>query len=176
MKTYEEQYDRGLTKLLGNNFISKSSLIFETLGTLDELNSILGLARSKIKDKKINKILQKIQSDLFLLGSHIANTKNQGISDKDILSIEYIMENLDKKLPALKTFILPSGVEPASLLHVSRSLARKLERRVVALRTKNSNISINTLKYLNRLSDLLFYLSRLLNKKARFKEEAWKRQ
>ncbi|MBS3145640.1 cob(I)yrinic acid a,c-diamide adenosyltransferase [Candidatus Woesearchaeota archaeon] len=175
MKTYEEEYDKGMTKLFGNDFISKSSLIMETLGTVDELNSSLGLARSKIKDKEVNKILQKIQSDLFLVGSHIVNTTNKSISDKDIIHMEEQMILLDEKLPALKTFILPSGIESASLLHVSRSLSRKLERRVVALRAKNNNISINTLKYLNRLSDLLFYLSRLLNKKAGFKEEVWKR-
>lgn len=175
MKTYEEEFDRGLTKLLSDEFISKSSLLMETLGTLDELNSTLGLARSKIKDKKTNNLLKKIQSDLFSIGSHIVDYKNKAVTDKEILEMEEIMESLDKKLPALKTFILPSGIESASLLHVSRSLARKLERRIVALKAKNNNIHINTLKYLNRLSDLLFYLSRLLNKKAKFKEEVWKR-
>ena len=134
MKTYTKEYDKGLTKLLGDEFISKSSLIMETLGTIDELNSVLGLARSKIKDKEINKILYKIQSNLFSLGSSIADSKNQGIKDIDILDMEELMESLDKKLPELRTFILPSGTESASLLHVARSLARKVERRVVALR------------------------------------------
>lgn len=173
MKIYEEKYDRGLTKLFGNEFISKSSLIFETLGTLDELNSIIGLARSKIKDKIINKILKEIQENIFTLGTNIAGSKHT-ISNRDIVKIEKLMISLQKGLQGLKTFILPSGIESAALLHVARSLARKAERRVVALKQKKE-IHINSLKYLNRLSDLLFYLTRTLNKKAKFKEEAWKK-
>jgi len=173
MKIYEEQYDKGLTRLLGNEFISKSSLIFETLGTLDELNSILGVARSKIKDKSINKILKEIQGKIFTLGTNIAGS-NHTISNLDILKIEQLMISLQKDLEGLKTFILPSGIESATLLHVARSLARKAERRAVALSQKRG-VHINNLKYLNRLSDLLFYLARILNKKAKFKEEGWKK-
>src|SRR3989344_3278473 len=117
VKTYTDDYDKGYTKLFGSEFISKASVLVEAYGTIDELNSLVGLARSQIKDKEISDILYKLQKDLFNLGSDFAspildektNKYITRITESDIKWLEEWIQKIDKKLPPLKNFILPGG-------------------------------------------------------------------
>ena len=180
VKKYTDDYDKGYTKLFGSEFISKASVLVEAYGTIDELNSLVGLARSQIKDKEISDILYKLQKDLFNLGSDFAspildektNKYITRITESDIKWLEEWIQKIDKKLPPLKNFILPGGSYAASLLHVARAFSRRAERRAVSLKGEQGVNQI-ILKYLNRLSDFLFYLARWVNQKECVEDEVW---
>lgn len=163
--------DDGKSSVLGSNRIWKDDDIFEAIGTVDELNSFIGLARSFCNKShgEICKILTKIQKDLFKIGSMLAafNTsfyeRVPKIEEKDVSLIDretYRIENLVGKL---KKFILPGGSKLSSYLHVARAVCRRAERRIVKLK-RSKGIPDIILKYLNRLSSLLFHLSRYANK------------
>lgn len=178
-KIYTRTGDKGKTSLFGGKRISKDSQRIEAIGTIDELNSILGASASFVRDKKVLSIIQKIQNDLFNIGAELANpqeissnTKRLSGLEKDKIEVlESIIDQYDKNVPTIKYFILPGGVDSASLLHLSRSVSRRAERRVISISKVNPNI----LSYLNRLSDLLFVLARYLNNKAKIKETPWKK-
>jgi len=179
IKKYTDDYDKGYTRLFGSEFISKASVLVEAYGTVDELNSAIGLARSQIKDAEISEILHKVQKDLFNLGSDFAspltdekNTSITRIQESDIIWLEEWMEKIDKQLPPLKNFILPGGSYGSSLLHVARAISRRAERRAVSLKGEQG-VNQTILKYLNRLSDFLFYLARWVNQKEGESEEIW---
>lgn len=179
LKIYTRTGDKGKTSLFGGKRISKDSQRIEAIGTIDELNSILGASASFVRDKKVLSIIQKIQNDLFNIGAELANpqeisrdTKGLSRLEKDKIEVlESIIDQYDNYLPTLRYFILPSGVNSASLLHLSRSVSRRAERRVISISKVNPDI----LSYLNRLSDLLFVLARYLNNKAKIKEVPWKK-
>ena len=180
VKTYTDDYDKGYTKLFGGEFISKASVLVEAYGTVDELNSLIGLARSQIKHKEINQILHRLQKDLFNLGADFSspltdektNEYITRIKESDVKWMEDLIEKIDKKLPPLKNFILPGGSHGASLLHVARAICRRAERRAVTLKGEKG-VNQLILKYLNRLSDFLFYLARWANKEEGLEEEIW---
>ena len=180
VKKYADDYDKGYTQLFGGESISKSSVLVEAYGTVDELNSIIGLARSQIKDKEISEMLHKLQRDLFNLGSDFAspitdektNEYVPRISEADIKWIEECIEKIDKSLPPLRNFILPGGSYSASLIHVARAICRRAERRAVSLKGEKG-VNQVILKYLNRLSDFLFYLARWVNQKENVQDEVW---
>ena len=154
--------DEGYTYVYSGDFLRKDDLRLEVVGTMDELCSFLGMAKSLIKDKSGKNILEKIQKDLFNLGSQISglgfkNLKRK-ISSRNIRYLEDRIVKLEKRFP-FKNFVLPGDNLVSSTLHVVRTVARRLERRVVALRNKEKFRNKNILIYLNRLSDLLFLLA-----------------
>lgn len=169
--------DSGKTRMLGVHEIDKDSLSIEAGGAVDELSSFVGLAISKIKDKKTADILQDVQKDLFTIGAELAGSKKRDdkstqLEPDHVVRLEGEIFKLDNSLKPLDKFILPGGSEDASLLHVARSICRRAERRVVALK-KERILNDDIIKYLNRLSYLLFLLARHCNEKQGVEEQTW---
>ncbi|HLC39949.1 MAG TPA: cob(I)yrinic acid a,c-diamide adenosyltransferase [archaeon] len=181
MPIYTRAGDSGETGLMGGRKVRKDDLRVEAYGTIDEANSFLGLAASFSDDKQINDIIEKIQHNLFAIGSNLAtpaedrtriNYPIPEISQHDVDSLEKIIDDVEKELPDLKKFILPSGSRTAAALHVARSVVRRAERVVVSF-SKKEQINFSIVKYLNRLSSLLFELARLANKRANVSDKEW---
>lgn len=177
MSIYTRFGDKGKTSLYGGKTVSKGSLRIDAYGSIDELNSWLGVVLTEIRDTKIKKELFIIQSDLFEIGaslaSNIENKKNKGYFEKRVKKFEEEMDRLTKKLPKLMNFILPGGGKTGSFLHVARTVARRAERRTAELSEKE-DINKEILIYMNRLSDLLFTFARYINYKEKKKELLWK--
>ena len=178
MKIYTKTGDKGETSLFGGERVSKDEVRIEAFGTVDELNSIIGTARAFNENEEIDSILARIQDNLFVLGADLAtpvNSRNASvprISAGNISSIERAIDQLESKLDPLKSFVLPGGSRPASLLHFARTVCRRAERRTVTL-WKKGEISDEATIYLNRLSDFLFVLARYANKTAGMAETIW---
>jgi cob(I)alamin adenosyltransferase len=177
MVIYTKRGDKGETSLYDKKNaqrirVSKESLIVNTLGSVDELNSSIGIAASFCKDKKTRILLEEVQRDLLRVGSIIAGSKLR-FSKTKTKKLERVIDNLEGNLPVLKNFVLPGGTKLASHLHFSRSLSRRAERAVVSL-SKETEIKEQILTYLNRLSDFLFMLSREANHKEGRKDATWK--
>lgn len=168
MAIYTKRGDKGKTSLLG---ISKASSRISAIGTVDEVNSFLGIIASNA-DPELRKILREIQKELFLIGSSLAGAKLRFYSTR-IKRLEKQIDEMDKILPPLKNFIFPGGTEIGAQLHFSRSLVRRAERAVVRL-LKKERVKPQIIRYLNRLSDFLFMLARKANSDAGIKEEIWK--
>jgi cob(I)alamin adenosyltransferase len=170
MKIYTKTGDKGETGLFGGERVSKNSLRIEAYGTIDELNAFLGLAVLEVSDTSVKDILQKIQNQLFTVGSDLStpNTeKNKKLiierTPEDFyLDAEKIIDEYESKLEELKNFILPGGSKGATLLHICRTITRRAERQVVAL-DSTVKIGNNIIIFLNRLSDLFFVLARYEN-------------
>lgn len=161
---YTRKGDKGLTSLFlckksASWRISKNSPRIEALGALDELNSLLGVCKIKSR-KEIKKILEIIQNDLFIIQGEIAGVKKT-LDKSRIKKIEKIIDGIEKKLPKITSFTVAGGTELSSLLDYSRAVARRAERRCVAVK---QNISPTSFIYLNRLSSLLFALARYANR------------
>ena len=183
-KIYTKTGDKGETSLYGGTRVSKAAARVESYGTLDELNALIGLAKSEISDEKVLSQLQKIQFDLFTVGSEaatptdkmlLANGKNRldlMISEKEITELELWMDDFDAELEPLKFFILPSGGKAAATVHVCRTVCRRAERAMVFL-NETEEVRPELIKYLNRLSDYLFILARYISKISGEKEEYW---
>jgi len=166
LKITTKKGDKGKTSLYGGNKISKDHIRVEAFGTLDELMSFLGLAKSRAKRKKLRKFIEMIQQDLVLIGSELATEKKDlkrlkcRINEDHIKRIEKIIADLEKKRgPGTNCFQISGSSFVSSLLDVSRTIARRLERRVVTLQRKKIEHSRSLAVYLNRLSDLLFLLA-----------------
>ncbi|MEE9431619.1 MAG: cob(I)yrinic acid a,c-diamide adenosyltransferase [Melioribacteraceae bacterium] len=181
MKIYTKTGDEGKTSLFGGQRVLKDDLRIEAYGTTDELNALLGVVLSEPLTDEITELLIQIQNDLFIVGAELA-TPLETRKGKSIIpelskeSIELLENNIDKteeKLPALKSFILPSGTKSASLLHFARTVCRRAERNVVKL-SKEVELNENVVMYLNRLSDLLFVLARYENIRTSTVEVEWK--
>jgi cob(I)alamin adenosyltransferase len=180
MKIYTRKGDRGETSLFGGERVEKDSLRLEAYGTVDELNSILGLARSNRNGihKEIDGMLEAVQNDLFVLGADLATplskekAKTPRVGPKDVKRLERWIDKAEDELPPLKNFILPGGSPLAAALHLARTVCRRAERRVVAL-SHSEEIGELVIVYLNRLSDLLFVVARLANHRARLEEIKW---
>ena len=178
MPIYTKTGDKGITSLFSGERVGKGEQIFEVLGMLDELNSHLGFS-SGIKDRKIREILISVQNNLFYIGSLICNTKAKTAQfkefDKKTIYLEKCIDEVDSKLPELVNFILPSGTDDAVKTHIARAVCRRAERLlVVYIKSDKSKKFESVARYLNRLSDLLFVLSRYINFKSGFKEIIWK--
>lgn len=184
MKIYTKTGDKGETSLYGGTRVSKAAARVESYGTLDELNAFIGLAKAEISDEKVLSQLQKIQFDLFTVGSEaatptdkliLANGKSRldlMISEKEITELELWMDDLDAELEPLRFFILPSGGKAAATVHVCRTVCRRAERSMVFLR-ETEEVRPELIKYLNRLSDYLFVLARYISKISGEKEDYW---
>jgi cob(I)alamin adenosyltransferase len=176
--------DKGRTSLLGGEIVSKSSLRVEAYGTVDELNSFVGFAVSFSEDNLFVKELLEIQNDLHLIASHLAlsekaNEKTKELvpefSEEKIKKIETLIQEIESKIPPLNRFILYGGSKFSAILQVSRCVARRAERRVVELGEKEK-VEENILIYLNRLSDLLFVMSRAVNHYRKVPEKFWTKE
>lgn len=164
MKIYTRQGDDGQTSQLGDARVPKDHPRIEACGTVDELCASLAMAEHSGLCPAAKEIVRRVQNELFSLGaqlSHPAGTPARGIgvSDSQIASFEDDIDRLDEQLPPLTQFILPSGSRGAAALHLARAVGRRAERRVVALRQSSAAPEI-AIRYLNRLSDLLFVLAR----------------
>jgi len=178
MKIYTRKGDSGQTSLIDGDIVNKHNLSVDAYGTIDELNSFLGLLKDYIKDDKIKDILNKIQIKLFSIGSILASGKNKNISEKvkiekkDVEYIELEIDRLNKDLPELKNFVIPGGHKTSSYSHVCRSICRRAERKISELNNKSS-VDSNILAYVNRLSDFFFVLSRFLKYFDNVSESHW---
>ena len=185
MKSEEKLYtrggDKGETSLYGASRVPKDSPRVDAYGTVDELNSCIGVAVAACKDKQVAKRLKGVQAQLFIAGADLAtDLKWKGgaraprISRKDTVELEKMVDELQEKLPRLTSFILPGGSQLSSLLHLSRSVCRRAERRVVAL-GRAEEINPEIVPFLNRLSTYLFNLARYANALEGRKDELWKK-
>lgn len=182
MKIYTKTGDKGETSLFGGQRVSKDDLRLEAYGTVDELNSIIGVVLAETANKEIIEILTQVQNDLFTLGSDLATplekvNKNfviPRINKDKIEKLETFIDSIEYKLPELRNFILPGGSKAASFLHLARTVCRRGERKAVTL-AKNVDIGSNPVVYLNRLSDLLFVLSRFENLSSNHPDIEWKK-
>ena len=181
MKIYTKNGDRGKTSLIGGKKVSKHDLQVEAYGSIDELNSFIGLLKDYSKNDEVNQVLFKVQLKLFTIGSILAqeNTSSNSvileklnISAKDTNFIELQIDKLEKKLPKLSKFIIPGGHKLVSYCHVSRSICRRAERKITKL-SDSVKLDSNILPYINRLSDFLFVLSRYFSKELDIKESYW---
>ena len=180
MKIYTKTGDKGETGLFGGERVSKNSLRIETYGTIDELNSFLGLAIFEVTDTSIKNILQNIQNQLFTVGADLSTPeieKNKKLNitrtpKEFYLSAEKIIDKYESQLDELKNFILPGGSKGAALLHICRTITRRAEREVVAL-DNTVKIGNNIIIFLNRLSDLFFVLARYENRVSNIPDIKW---
>lgn len=178
MKIYTKKGDRGQTSLFGSKPVSKDNPLVEAYGTVDELNSVLGILIHLLKDNADQnlKLLLKIQHDLLQIGSFLAGGGvNLSGLPKSVKLMEKLIDQMDGELPKLQNFILPGGTDSAAYAHFARTVARRAERRVVKLQSQKIPLDKNILVYLNRLSDFLFTLARFLNFKAEQKDVLWQK-
>ncbi len=180
MKIYTKKGDSGTTSLLGGTRVAKHHLRIEGYGTVDELNSYLGLVRDTVADHHHQTVLLEIQDRLFTLGSHLAldpdhvgKMKLPEVIEADVVYLEQEMDRMDALLPEMKNFVLPGGHVAVSHTHVARCICRRAERSVTALHEHQPQPEI-TLRYLNRLSDYLFVLSRMVAQQMVAEEKPWK--
>jgi cob(I)alamin adenosyltransferase len=173
-KVYTRTGDGGETGLVDGSRVSKASLRVEAYGEVDELNSWLGLVRVQLKDAELDAILGIIQNDLFIVGADLASPLSVSlprIEQSFITALEEWADIYLEELPPLKEFILPGGSEAGALLHLARTVARRAERQIVRL-AATEEINPLTIGYINRLSDLLFVLARLVNQRTTVPEQA----
>jgi cob(I)alamin adenosyltransferase len=179
MKIYTKTGDTGTTALFGGKRVSKADLRIDTYGTVDELNSWIGVLRDQPVNEKRKDILVEIQDRLFTVGSILAtepgNTKVKvpSMAESDIVFLEQEIDSMDNALPPMKSFILPGGNQSVSYCHVARTVCRRAERLIIALNSQEPVDAI-VIKYLNRLSDYLFVLARKMAQDLNVQDTPWK--
>jgi len=181
MKIYTKTGDTGKTSLIGGTKVLKSDLRIEAYGTVDELNSYIGVVSDHCNDELAKNILKEIQDRLFTIGSELACDPNKttklhipDLHESDIELLEKEMDKMDAELPPMKNFILPGGTPAVSFMHVARCVCRRAERCSVNLQEHDGAVAPLIIKYLNRLSDYLFMLSRYTLMKNNAPEMIWK--
>ena len=166
--------DKGETGLGDGSRVAKDSARIAALGDVDELNSSIGLLLAESLPENVRVVLVAIQHDLFDLGGEIAVPGTACLTQRQIARLEDTLDGWNRDLPPLKEFILPGGARPAALAHLARTVCRRAERSLVTLaRTEGGNVSDPARIYLNRLSDLLFVLGRVLNRAAGGSDVLW---
>jgi cob(I)alamin adenosyltransferase len=179
MKIYTKTGDQGTTSLFGGKRVSKADLRIETYGTVDELNSWMGVIRDQDVNAKRSEILINIQDRLFTIGSVLAtepgNTKVKipSLSESDIEFLEKEIDSMETELEPMRFFVLPGGHQSVSFCHVGRTVCRRAERLCINLHS-HEPIDPLVIKYLNRLSDYLFVLSRKMTAELGIQETPWK--
>lgn len=179
MKIYTKTGDTGETSLFDNSRVSKADDRVDAYGEVDELNATLGAAKAAGLSSDLAGILETIQKDLFAVGARLADPSRRladrvtkaAVQDADVARLEQAIDRLEGELQPLRRFILPGGALPGALLHVSRTVCRRAERRVVALGP--DAVEPILIVYLNRLSDLLFVMARVANRRAGVPESEW---
>jgi len=178
---YTRKGDNGTTKTFGcDQRVSKSSAIAEALGTLDEINSFLGLCKVNAKKEKLlapgdistDKIIHNVQKNLFIVQAELAGSK-MSIEEEKVKEVENIIDAIERELPPIKSFFISGGTELASVFDIARTISRRAERRVVGV-SEEGKVSVGqfTLAYLNRLSSLLYAFARLANHRSGITEES----
>lgn len=179
MKIYTKTGDQGSTSLFGGKRVSKADLRIDTYGTVDELNSWMGVLRDQSVNKSRKEILVEIQDRLFTIGSILAtepeNTKVKipSLVESDIELLENKMDEMDAALPPMRFFVLPGGNTSVSFGHVARTVCRRAERLIIAL-DHTEKVDPLVIKYMNRLSDYLFILCRTMAHELRAEETPWR--
>lgn len=179
MKIYTKSGDQGTTSLLGGRRVLKSNLRIESYGTVDELNSYIGLLRDQEINKSREGVLKEIQDRLFTIGATLAtepgkeNIKRPDLLEEDLTLLEQEIDAMEEGLPMLKNFILPGGHTVVSFCHIARTVCRRTERCVISL-MEVEHVDELIVKYLNRLSDYLFVLGRKITQELGVEEVTWK--
>jgi len=173
-RIYTRTGDAGDTGKADGARVSKDDCLIHAQGDIDELNSFIGLLASKVDDDALDQLILKIQHDLFNIGAEISLSQPL-IMATDVAYLEQQLDHYNADLPPLKEFILPGGGETASLCHVARAVCRRAERNLVTL-DKEHGVESELLAYINRLSDLLFVLARVLTRNAGEKEVLWRNE
>jgi cob(I)alamin adenosyltransferase len=175
MTIYTGRGDQGQTDLRTMERVSKDSRRIEAYGTVDELNALVGVVRPTAYDD-IDANLRSIQNHLHIVQADFANPQpdedDPQITEKHVEAVESIIDDADEELDPLESFILPSGSEPGAKLHHARAVCRRAERRCVSLAAEEAGVNGEAITYLNRLSDALFTLARLVNKREGVREES----
>jgi len=178
VKIYTRTGDAGQTSLFDGTRVSKSDPRVDAYGEVDELNAWLGLSRAQSLDPDLDEALIIIQKDLFAVGAKLADPASRiasrvtkaTIEDDDVARLEALIDKLEEELPPLSRFILAGGSEAGAALHVARAVCRRAERRMMSLEPAPDGILI---RYINRLSDLLFVMARVVNRRAAIPEVEW---
>ena len=180
-KIYTKTGDAGETALIGGTRIPKSHIRIEAYGTVDELNSWFGVIRDHIQDASLNLSLASVQNTLFVVGSQLATDPDKNIkmnlpalTDQEIHMLESSIDAMESKLPELKNFVLPGGHPASSFIHVARCVCRRAERICVQMQELEFSVQPIVIRYLNRLSDYFFILSRHLAQIMGATEVLWK--
>ncbi len=174
-KIYTKTGDTGRTRLGDMSETGKTDLRVEAYGTVDEANAVIGLARGALPGTPLDAVLARVQNELFDLGADLCvpdTGEDPGfeplrVTAKQVESLETAIDEWNARLDPLDSFILPAGSEASARLHVARTVCRRAERRVVALAERDDRLNPETVRYLNRLSDLLFVLARIANDEGR---------
>ncbi len=181
MKIYTKSGDKGETSLVGGERVPKDCIRLESYGTIDELNAQLGLLHTYLTDEHDRETVLGIQNELFVVGSNLAtDTDKRPLHPDSVLRTEKIehleqeIDNLTATLPPMTGFILPGGSRGAAVCHVCRTVCRRAERCIVQL-SREASVDENLQRYINRLSDYLFVLSRKMNKIENIEEILWKK-
>jgi cob(I)alamin adenosyltransferase len=178
MKIYTKTGDTGSTSLIGGTRLSKAHGRIEAYGTVDELNSYIGLLRDQSVNEVRRDLLKEIQDRLFTIGSHLASEAEQtkkilpDLLDQDITLLETEMDIIDSAVPKLRSFVLPGGHQSVSFGHLARTVCRRAERAVVHL-AQQEEVEDIVIRYLNRLSDYLFMLCRAMTYELGIEEVTW---
>ena len=178
MKIYTKTGDSGTTSLLGGARVSKAHIRIEAYGTVDELNSYIGLLRDQPVNEGRKDFLKEIQDRLFTLGAELATEPGKDkvvkpdLFDSDVEALEQAMDAMDEQLPALKNFILPGGHQSVSFAHLAHCVCRRAERIAIAL-NEAEPVDALSIRYLNRLSDYLFLLGRKMAAELGAEEVKW---
>jgi cob(I)alamin adenosyltransferase len=179
MKIYTKKGDTGTTQLIGGTRVSKGSLRIESYGTIDELNSYIGLIRDQDINEKYKLQLIEIQDRLFTIGSSLASDPEKSsmkipdLNESDVRFLEDTMDEMDEELPEMKFFVLPGGHTTVSYCHLARCVCRRGER-IIATLHEHDFVAELVSQYINRLSDYLFVLSRKLSQDLQVIEQPWK--
>jgi cob(I)alamin adenosyltransferase len=181
MKIYTKTGDKGTTSLIGGTKVPKSHLRIEAYGTVDELNSHIGLCKDLVTDQKAQELLLEVQDRLFTIGSSLAcdpikapKMRIPDLKETDVELLEKEMDRMNEVVPPMKSFILPGGHTTLSQLHIARCVCRRAERCCVRLELESLEVEAIIIKYLNRLSDYLFILSRFAGHQLNIAEIPWK--
>jgi cob(I)alamin adenosyltransferase len=178
MKIYTKTGDKGDTKLFDGTQVRKDDARVDAYGEVDELNACVGAAAAFLEDAVLKALLTDIQRDLFSIGAELADPRHRGSKTKSkldaarIATLEETIDRFETELPPLRQFILAGGSPPGAMLHVARTVCRRAERRVVAL-AGQADVDLRAVEYLNRLSDFLFVLARLVNQRQGQQEIPW---
>jgi cob(I)alamin adenosyltransferase len=181
IKIYTKTGDAGKTSLIGGTKVAKSHIRIDSYGTIDELNSFIGMVRDQLNDDRSKDILKEIQDRLFTIGSSLACDpekeplmKIPDLKEGDVIFLEKEIDQMNEVLPPMKNFILPGGHLAVSSAHVARCVCRRGERLCVAMQQNDEFVDPLVLKYLNRLSDYLFVLARYIGHLQNAEEIVWK--
>ncbi|MEJ7679383.1 MAG: cob(I)yrinic acid a,c-diamide adenosyltransferase [Segetibacter sp.] len=180
-KIYTKTGDLGRTSLIGGTKVAKSNIRIESYGTIDELNSFIGLINDHVGEDAIKAILKEIQDRLFTIGSSLACDPHKeplmkipDLHEEDVKLLEKEMDKMNEVLPVMKNFILPGGHVAVSVVHIARCVCRRAERLCVGMKENGGFIDPMVIKYLNRLSDYLFVLARYVAHIYNVQEVIWK--